>query len=314
MHSGSQWYLGLTLLGVVVVLWVASGFFMSEMSDVYSKPYFVTYINTCLMSLYLPFGYRNHTIDRFKFSVTDTAKLSFVFFALWFLSNLLSNAAYYYTTVQSATIISCSSSFFTLIIGAYFGVENFALNKVIPIVISFFGLALITSQDSQKLSAPALAVVGNIFAFGSAILYGFYTTLLKKQVGDESNLNTKLFFGFVGIYTLISLWPIIFLLNYFEIETFALPPSAKIWWLLALNGVTIIISDFCWVLSTLMTSPLVVSVGLSATIPLSMLGEVILHHRYASPIYLLGAALVGYSFYAINVREHEDEIEAYDQL
>lgn len=310
MSTHPQWFLGLTLLGVVVVLWVASGFFMSEMADVYTKPYFVTYINTSLMSLYLPLGLRNHNHAQHKFTIRETAKLSLVFFVLWFSSNLLNNASYYYTTVQSATIISCSSSFFTLVIGTYFGVERFTLSKLAPLLISFLGIALITSQDSRKVTAPSFAVLGNIFAFGSAVLYGFYTTLLKKQVGEESNLNTKLFFGFVGVYTLAGLWPLICLLDYFGVETFALPPSPKIWWLLALNGVTIIISDFCWVLSTLMTSPLLVSVGLSATIPLSMLGEVVFHHRYASPLYLMGAVLVAYSFYTINVSEEIESEQA----
>lgn len=315
MSAPPQWYLGLTLLSVVVVLWVASGFFMSEMADLYTKPYFVTYINTSLMSLYLPLGLRNHNASQHKFSVIGTAKLSLIFFVLWFLSNLLSNAGYYYTTVQSATIISCSSSFFTLIIGAYFGVERFALSKLGPLLISACGIALITSQDGREVTAPSFAMLGNTFAFGSAILYGFYTTLLKRQVGDERNLNTKLFFGFVGVYTLLGLWPMVYLLDYFNIEKFALPPSPKIWWLLCLNGVVIIISDFCWVLSTLMTSPLLVSVGLSATIPLSMLGEVVFHHRYASPPYLIGALLVGYSFYAINAsEEHENDTRRESEL
>nr|UJH94424.1 ST.2 [Starmerella bombicola] len=306
MAPNSQWALGLSLLGVVVFLWVASGFLVNAMTEEYLKPYFVTYLNTSLTSLYLPWGWHQRRHSPTKFSVYQTAKLSFLFFVLWFASNLLNNASYYYTTVQSATIISCSSSFFTLIIGAYVGVERMSIPKIAPLLITAVGIVLITNQDSHLVSAPPRAFLGNMLSLGSAFLYGVYTTLLKRQVGQESNLNTKLFFGFVGLFTLVGLWPFVILLDYLNIETFSLPPSSKIWVLLALNGAAIMVSDFCWVLSMLMTSPLVVSVGLSATIPLSMFGEAVLYHRRVSLVYLLGASLVGYSFWVINNSEEQD--------
>lgn len=309
MVPNSRWALGLSLLSIVVVLWVASGFLVNAMTEEYLKPYFVTYLNTSLAGLYLPWGWHQRHSSQSRFSVHHTAKLSFLFFVLWFASNLLNNASYYYTSVQSATIISCSSSFFTLLIGAYLGVEKMSVVKLVPLLLTAAGIIVITSQDSRSASAPPRALLGNMLSVGSAFLYGVHTTLLKRQVGLELNLNTKLFFGFVGVFTLFGLWPFVILLDYFNIEPFSLPSSSKVWILLALNGVAIMVSDFCWVLSMLMTSPLVVSVGLSATIPLSILGEAVLYHRNVSFVYLLGASLVGYSFWVVNQSEEQDAIE-----
>jgi solute carrier family 35 protein F5 len=50
----------------------------------------------------------------------------------------------------------------------------------------------------------------------------------------------------------------------------------------------------------LLTTPLVVTVGLSLTIPLSLVGQMFLQSQYASPVYWLGAAIVFLSFLVVN--------------
>ena len=56
----------------------------------------------------------------------------------------------------------------------------------------------------------------------------------------------------------------------------------------------------------LLTTPLVVTVGLSLTIPLSLVGEMFLQSQYASPVYWLGAVIVFLSFLVVN---HESKAE-----
>lgn len=50
----------------------------------------------------------------------------------------------------------------------------------------------------------------------------------------------------------------------------------------------------------LLTTPLVVTVGLSLTIPLSLIGQMVLQSQYASPLYWVGAAIVVLSFLVVN--------------
>lgn len=57
----------------------------------------------------------------------------------------------------------------------------------------------------------------------------------------------------------------------------------------------------------LLTSPLIVTVGLSLTIPLSLIVQMILHGQYASLIYWFGAALIVASFLFVNHEEVKDE-------
>lgn len=62
-----------------------------------------------------------------------------------------------------------------------------------------------------------------------------------------------------------------------------------------------------WAYAMLLTTPLVVTVGLSLTIPLSLIGEMIQYEQYSSWIYWIGAGVVFLSFLFIT---HESQEEA----
>ena len=61
-----------------------------------------------------------------------------------------------------------------------------------------------------------------------------------------------------------------------------------------------------WAYAMLLTTPLVVTVGLSLTIPLSLIGEMIQYKQYSSWIYWIGAGIVFLSFLFVN-HESKDE-------
>ena len=57
----------------------------------------------------------------------------------------------------------------------------------------------------------------------------------------------------------------------------------------------------------LLTSPLVVTVGLSLTIPLSLIGQIFLNSQTSSGIYWFGALVVLLSFIFINHESRDQE-------
>lgn len=59
----------------------------------------------------------------------------------------------------------------------------------------------------------------------------------------------------------------------------------------------------------LLTTPLVVTVGLSLTIPLSLVGQIFLQGQYASALYWVGAAIVFLSFMVVNHESRDDTLE-----
>ena len=65
--------------------------------------------------------------------------------------------------------------------------------------------------------------------------------------------------------------------------------------------------DVAWAFAMLLTTPLVVSVGLSLTIPLSLIGEIVQYGQHSSFMYWIGAAVVFASFLFINHESQGDE-------
>ncbi|KAJ4290574.1 hypothetical protein N0V90_010791 [Kalmusia sp. IMI 367209] len=247
----------------------------------------------------------------------ETVKLGLEFCLLWFLANYFAAACLEYTTVASSTILASTSSIWTLLCGSIMRVERFTIRKFIGVCASLAGVILISSVDvsgetdenrgSFPHKTPRELAIGDAMAFISAVLYGFYAVFMKKRIGDESKVNMPLFFGLVGTLNVFLLWPGMVILHLTGIETFQLPPGGRILTIVLVNSASSLVSDFAWAYSMLLTSPLIVTVGLSLTIPLSLVGQMVLDKQYSSPLYWVGAAIMVVSFLFINHEDTKDE-------
>jgi solute carrier family 35 protein F5 len=198
---------------------------------------------------------------------------------------------------------------FTLILGTLFGVETFTLTKLLSVIASVVGIYLISTIDlvppSSSFSGPSTRtpfqiLLGDAMALLSALSYATYITLLKVRVGDESRVNMQLFFGFVGLFNVIFLWPGFLVLHYMGIEPFEMPPEGRVWAIIMINASITLTSDFCWAYAMLLTTPLVVTVGLSLTIPLALLGQMVLLGSVAGAWYWVGAGSVFVAFWLLS--------------
>jgi len=250
-------------------------------------------------------------------SVRETAKLSFELALLWFIANYFVAACLEYTSVASSTILTSTSSIWTLACGALVKVEKFNWKKLVGVLASLAGIILISSvdlsrkdNDKNRGSFPHKSqqqiAIGDFMAFFSAIMYGVYTVVMKKRIGNEDRVNMPLFFGLVGFFNVIFLWPGFLILHFTGVEKFAFPPTGKIWTIVLLNSLSSFVSDYCWAYAMLLTTPLVVTVGLSMTIPLSLIGQMVLSSQYSSGLYWVGACIVLLSFLFINHESREE--------
>jgi solute carrier family 35 protein F5 len=173
-----------------------------------------------------------------KLGLVETAKLSLEFAFLWFAANYFMAACLEYTTVASSTILTSTSSIWTLLIGTIWGVERFTVRKLAGVLASLLGIILISTvdlsggSDENRGSFPHKTTgelaIGNAMAFISAVLYGVYAVVMKKRIGDESRVNMPLFFGLVGLFDVMLLWPFFIILHLMGIETWELPPTGKV--------------------------------------------------------------------------------------
>lgn len=130
--------------------------------------------------------------------------------------------------------------------------------------------------------------------------------LLKKFAPEEGTLNMPMFFGFLGLFHTIICLPLLLLLHCLGVETFQ-PISRQLLSFLTFNAVFgTVLSNVLWAKAIILTSPLIVNLGTSTSIPLSFLADYLNPHANPpnmAPQYLLGALLVLGSFVLVSLLE-----------
>jgi len=116
----------------------------------------------------------------------------------------------------------------------------------------------------------------------------------------------QLFFGFVGLFNILTCWPIGVVLHFTGVETFELPHTSRAITALLVNMGITWSSDYIYVLAMLKTTPLVVTVGLSLTMPLAVVGDFILA-KPAKVQVIIGAAIVLLSFVMVGLEDSREE-------
>lgn len=311
--------IGVMVLMLVVLIWVASSDLMQYIftNQSFSKPFFLTYWDTSCFSIYLLGFFKSSwrqdlinpraAVQAGRLSVRDTVKLSATFGVFWFLANYSFNASLTMTSVSSNTIINSLSGLFTLILGAMLKVDIFSCVKLLAVLLSFLGVVLVSLQDSSGDGSESF--FGDMLCVFSAFMYGVYIVLLKLRIPDENKVNMPMFFGFLGLLNAVCLWPLFFILHWTGIEPWSWPNYRTMLFLCINSFIGTVLSDYLWLWSVILTSPLISTLGLSLTIPVALASDFVLgNHPDTSLVYLTGCGLVLAGFFLINFPAHRDPL------
>ncbi|XP_072118237.1 solute carrier family 35 member F5-like isoform X2 [Mobula birostris] len=239
-----------------------------------------------------------------KLTISQVAKISFFFCFVWFLANFSYQEALSDTQVAIVNILSSTSGLFTLLLAAMFpsnSGDRFTLSKLLAVILSIGGVTLVSLSSNET---GGKGTVGSLWSLTGAVLYAVYIVMIKRKVDREDKLDIPMFFGFVGLFNLLLLWPGFFLLHYTGFEAFEFP-TRTVWMYILINGlIGTVLSEFLWLWGCFLTSSLIGTLALSLTIPLSMIADIYMRKMEFSWLLFAGSIPVFLSFFIATLLCH----------
>lgn len=239
---------------------------------------------------------------------------------IYFISGACATTALKYTSGSNETVLSTTSSLFSLLLGVLFSVEKFTWSKLAAIATSICGICLVTFLDKTTSemvtgvlglgSASLEAVLGNFLCLLAAMAYSGFLVLMKWMLGrqEKSKDCDAIMYTTLGLSTIAFVPPILFLADLFGVEEFSFPHDPKIFAAVFFCGLLNAVSDYCASVAYLLTSPLVTSLSLSTAIPLSMICDSFFFQTvHISPWYYVGILMIFTSFVFTSVEDESEQ-------
>ncbi|KAL7737023.1 hypothetical protein ACLKA6_005249 [Drosophila palustris] len=218
-----------------------------------------------------------------------TAKTALLFCLLWFAANYFSQLALDMDEQPMITLIrSTTATFFVILLAALFPSatgDKLTITKVIAVTMNIGGIVATTINDLHDSKMTR----GVLLALFSAFFYASYLVFVKRKSDTEEKVDIPLFFGFVGLWNMLLLWPIFFILHFTKIETFELPSQGQ-FALLFLNGfICTMLAVTLWLWGCFLTSSLIGTLAMSLQIPLGIAFNVLLRSKPYTSMHWMGS-------------------------
>jgi len=250
----------------------------------------------------------------------------------WFISNFAYNASLQHTSITSSTVLVNTGSLFTFLIALLMRDERFSCWKLVGVLFGILGCVVTGLHDARNRGDGYNGrmrslfadinyndtdddnhILGDILSVISAAFYGIYAVMVRLLCPkDESLMSMQLFFGYVGLWNMLALFPVaLYQVKIAQSVTL----SRWVFGCLVVNGLfNSVISDYLWARSVVLTSATVASVGLGLTIPLAFVSDVFLGVEDILNLEsILGACCVLSGFILVNIGQAKIQGEGDDE-
>ncbi|KAE9034532.1 hypothetical protein PR003_g9173 [Phytophthora rubi] len=330
-----QWVVGCVFLVCVAIIWNFSSvliqYIFNDLS--FEAPFFLTSFGMALFTVNLPIYYvtkvwmpqlrrSSSDLPQVKTETTpvatqtphDKATLRRTMIAaaivspLWFIANFTYNESLNLTSVTSSTILSATSSVFTLILAVWILKERFTWLKALGVALCMAGNCTTLAKDSS--GGISEGFWGDVCALIGAIMYGVYTTAIGRYLPDDAGMSVSLFFGFVGLFSFIVLAIFCIIFNYTGVESLQ-GLTWEIVGLLFVQGLlNNVLADYLWAVSIMYTSTTTATIGLSLTVPMAIFSDWIVNDMKPTWVTYVSSVLVLGGFVVLAVTTRKEQLSA----
>lgn len=316
MDPRHRWFAGILSIFFVAVIWTLATVLKQVIfQDLdFDEPLILTFVCNACYTVYLPL-YPLQQRLKANSDVVDAAaavtqaeeirkaiRVGIAITPVWFFSQWTYSAGVALTSVTSSTVISTTSVVWTLFASVMFLGESLSMPKVVGVVFCMAGnVATLFGNDRQGGQEGHLR--GDLLCLVSAMLYAAYTTVLKRYTSERTSCS--LVFGTVGAVMVAVVAPLILLFDMRGLRQM----TGQIFGLLVFNGLfDNVLSQHAWMKAVQWTSPTAATVGLSLTIPLSVLADM-LRQKPLTGWSFISATLVvaGFAVVSMATEEASDE-------
>lgn len=322
----ARWVVGSLYIIFVAVIWTLATVLKQVIFDDldYDQPLVLTYVCNACYVLHIPVHVIGQKAGCFapipwrassdpeeegsedRGSVLEAVRVGLLISPLWFAAQWTYAQGVATTSVTSSTVISTTSVVWTLLASVAFLGERLTFLKVLGILACMGGnVATLWGGDMGPNGQEHL--IGDIWCLVSAVLYAAYTTVLKRFTRPSTSVG--LLFGALGLAVLVVGTPL----------TFGLAPEGmrRLTWelfgLLIFNGLfDNVLSQWAWAKAVQYTSPTAATVGLSLTIPLSVVADYVRQNRLTIWSYVASALVIA-GFVIVTLASRPQETKPSDR-
>ena len=325
--------LGYCSLFALIIVWVAQSevvqYLQLANGTTYNKPYLVTFVNHAFMALLLPVvllwrcvrgkpGWRAGIPGELSLSSSQLGCILFGLSVVYFMGDYAWYMGLARASVTVGTAVFNSNCVFVYVFSVLLLKERLSLFKVLSVLVAVGGVVCLAMAKADNKADPSASAsysaAGPVLCVAAAVLYAVYETYFARAVGECEDVELiNILSGLLGVVTILTLWPGIIVVNYVPAlqEPFE-APSGEDCVLMLINGLLALAFNALFMIAVALVSPLHVSIGCLATIPVSGITDSLLFHDdfFRSPLPAVGSVLVLLAFVILTVADRLDGVFA----
>jgi len=225
-------------------------------------------------------------------------KWGLILMMFWYFGNAFYNLGLNNTSITSSNTLSNTAIVFIFLIKVIFFGSKCEIIKIIATVLAGIGIFFIGRFESTIAGDTQNdSFIGDVYVLIGALFYSIYTVLLQRfSKQNAKHFDMMEMFGYIGLYNLLFIPVVLIVIHFTTIEVFIIPTFSDILNIFINALVSGIIADLLQNYAIILLSPIMVSFGLTFSIPLSFLWDFFKGKIEFSYEYLLGSIFIFSSF------------------